>query len=82
MNYCGLDTYAASGNALSLPRALERHAMPERLMIEDAALAEDARNGNAAAFVKLAKRKGALLGRSAPASGARLRAGHRSPAMC
>jgi len=30
--------------------------MPERLMMEDAALAEEARNGNAAAFVKLAKR--------------------------
>ena len=30
--------------------------MPERLMMEDAALAEDARNGSAAAFVKLAKR--------------------------
>src|SRR2546430_14975331 len=39
-----------------VPRALERHAMPERLMMEDAALAEEARNGNAAAFVKLAKR--------------------------
>jgi len=30
--------------------------MPERLMMEDAALAEEASNGNAAAFVKLAKR--------------------------
>ena len=30
--------------------------MPERLMMEDAALAEDARNGSAAAFAKLAKR--------------------------
>ena len=30
--------------------------MPERLMMEDAALAEEARNGNAAAFVMLAKR--------------------------
>ena len=30
--------------------------MPERLMMEHAALAEDARNGSAAAFAKLAKR--------------------------
>src|SRR3989440_10508008 len=30
--------------------------MPERLMMEDAALAEDGRNGSAAAFVNLAKR--------------------------
>jgi hypothetical protein len=56
MNCRGSDTYAASGNTPSLQRALERHAMPERLMMEDAALAEEARNGNAAAFVKLAKR--------------------------
>ena len=56
MNCRGSGTYAALGNTPSLPRALERHAMPERLMMEDAALAEDARNGSAAAFVKLAKR--------------------------
>jgi len=30
--------------------------MPDRLMMEDAALAEEARNGNSAAFVKLANR--------------------------
>ena len=30
--------------------------MPDRLLMEDAALAEEARNGNSAAFVKLANR--------------------------
>src|SRR6266851_3361779 len=56
MNCRGSGTSAASGNTPWLPRALERHAVPERLMMVDAALAEEARNGNAAAFVKLAKR--------------------------
>src|SRR5216684_2903550 len=56
MNCRGSGTSAASGNTPWLPRALERHAVPERLMMVDAALAEEARNGNAAALVKLAKR--------------------------
>ena len=56
MNCRGSGTSAASGNTPWLPRALERHAVPERLMMVDAALAGEARNGNAAAFVKLAKR--------------------------
>ena len=53
---CRLGYLRSLGKHTLVPRALERHAMPERLMMEDAALAEEARNGNAAAFVKLAKR--------------------------
>src|SRR3989442_228952 len=53
---CRLGDLRGLGKHTVVPRALERHAMPDRLMMEDAALAEEARNGNAAAFVKLAKR--------------------------
>src|SRR5216684_2647598 len=38
MNCRGSGTSAASGNTPWLPRALERHAVPERLMMVDAAL--------------------------------------------
>src|SRR5258705_9796701 len=53
---CRLGDLRSLGKHTLVPRALERHAMPDRLMMEDAALAEEARNGNSAAFVKLANR--------------------------
>jgi len=53
---CRLGDLRGLGKHTVVPRALERHAMPDRLMMEDAALAEEARNGNSAAFVKLANR--------------------------